>query len=251
MIIPNWEPFDGIEVRWGAVQDRISEISDESIDFCLTDPPYLLQTILRGDKTMTKDLKTGKVMGYGDGHAFLPYEEWLPEVFRVLKPEGSILVYEAPSAVGHLCKALTEAGFTIRRTAMWYCTNRINYGKGDRRRLRPVSDLGIWATKTDQPSGWFTNPDIDIPPPDIFKALTPKIKRGGNTIPGVKPLALLMPFIDWFTPEGGVVLDCFLGTGSTLAACHVLGRKCIGFELVPDRREIMEVRLKVGQTRLF
>jgi len=247
----DWEPFPGIEVRWGKVQDRIGELADESIDFCITDPPYLLQTILRGDKVMTRDMETGKVMGYGDGHAFLPYDEWLPEVFRVLKPEGSVLVYESPSAVGHLCKALTDAGFTIRRTAMWLCPMRINYGKSDRRRLRPISDLGIWATKTDQPAGWFTNPDIDIPPPDIIISNTPKITSEGNTIPGVKPLALIQPFIEWFTPQDGIVLDCFLGTGSTLAASHRAGRKCIGFEMVEDRKDIMIIRMKVGQMRLF
>ena len=45
------------------------------------------------------------------------------------------------------------------------------------------------------------------------------------------------------TPEGGVVLDPFAGSGTTLVACKELGRSCIGIEREPEYVEIIKWRL--------
>ncbi len=44
---------------------------------------------------------------------------------------------------------------------------------------------------------------------------------------GQKPLAMMRHIIELFTEEGDIVLDPFMGSGSTLIACHDLGRRCI------------------------
>ena len=79
----------------------------------------------------------------------------------------------------------------------------------------------------------------------FYCAKASRKERGeGNTHPTVKPLALMEYLLNLLqSPTGGVVLDPFAGSGSTLVAARRLGRKAIGIELEEDSCEITESRL--------
>jgi DNA modification methylase/transcriptional regulator with XRE-family HTH domain len=64
-----------------------------------------------------------------------------------------------------------------------------------------------------------------------------------NNHPTVKPLALMEYLIKMVTPEDGIVLDPFAGSGTTLVACKRLNRNYIGIELEEDYIPIIEARL--------
>ena len=67
--------------------------------------------------------------------------------------------------------------------------------------------------------------------------MRPMNMDGGKLHPTQKPVALM----EWcvaFLPGESVVLDCFMGSGTTLVACQKLGRNGIGIELDPDYFEI-------------
>ena len=66
-----------------------------------------------------------------------------------------------------------------------------------------------------------------------------------NNHPTVKPIALMEYLIKMVTPKGGIVLDPFAGSGSTLVACKNLNRNYIGMELDPEYIKIAEARLNV------
>ena len=57
------------------------------------------------------------------------------------------------------------------------------------------------------------------------------------------PQALVEPCVKAGCPEGGVVLDPFLGSGTTALVARRLGRRCIGIELNPDYAELAARRL--------
>lgn len=65
-----------------------------------------------------------------------------------------------------------------------------------------------------------------------------------NFHPTVKPIKLMEYLIKLVTPKGGVVLDPFLGSGTTGVAAKKLGFKFIGFELIPEYVEIAEKRME-------
>ena len=66
-----------------------------------------------------------------------------------------------------------------------------------------------------------------------------------NDHPTVKPLALMEYLLTLLsTPTGGVILDPFAGSGSTLVAARALGRQCIGVELDPHNCDIAVARLE-------
>ena len=56
-------------------------------------------------------------------------------------------------------------------------------------------------------------------------------RTGNEHHPTEKPVALMMEVVQW---TAGVVVDCFMGSGTTLVACQRLGRQGIGIELDPD-----------------
>lgn len=69
-------------------------------------------------------------------------------------------------------------------------------------------------------------------------------ERGeGNTHPTVKPLNLLDYLITLITPPGGIVLDPFAGSGSTLVSADSLGFRAVGIEISPEYCDIARSRL--------
>jgi DNA modification methylase len=79
--------------------------------------------------------------------------------------------------------------------------------------------------------------DIDNP---YQRGTTPR----KNTHPTVKPIKLMEYLVKLITPPGGVVLDMFAGSGTTLIAAKTQGFNYIGIELTPEYVEIAEARLK-------
>lgn len=81
----------------------------------------------------------------------------------------------------------------------------------------------------------------------FYCAKASKKDRGeGNNHPTVKPTELMKWLVQLVTPEGGVVLDPFAGSGTTLVACKMLGRDCIGIEREPEYVEIIKRRLETA-----
>jgi len=71
----------------------------------------------------------------------------------------------------------------------------------------------------------------------------PRLRGEGNVHVTVKPLNLVRYLARLITPEGGVVLDPFLGSGSVLCAAALEGLRGIGIEECPEYVEIAEARL--------
>ena len=84
---------------------------------------------------------------------------------------------------------------------------------------------------------------------DCLDGLPPKNGNGRrNTHPTVKPLALMRYLCKLSrTPTGGVVLDPFMGSGTTGMACKEEGRSFIGIEIDPGYYEIAAARIDAAQ----
>ena len=82
-------------------------------------------------------------------------------------------------------------------------------------------------------------------------AITEHSERKGNFHPTVKPIALMEYLIKMVTPKGGIVLDPFAGSGSTLVAAKQNGFHYIGIEMEADYIKIAEARLQAVPNKLF
>jgi adenine-specific DNA-methyltransferase len=67
---------------------------------------------------------------------------------------------------------------------------------------------------------------------------------GNKLHPTQKPLPVLLPLVDTFSPYGGLVLDPFAGSRSTLLAARMLGRQYLGIELDGEYHAIAKRRME-------
>ena len=68
-------------------------------------------------------------------------------------------------------------------------------------------------------------------------------KKKGNHHPTVKPTDLMRYLVRLVTPKEGIVLDCFMGSGSTGKACALEGFNFVGIDLDKDYCEIAKARI--------
>lgn len=83
------------------------------------------------------------------------------------------------------------------------------------------------------------------PRPTVFRHARPPNKRG-NPHPCPKPLPVMKWAVDRVAADGAVILDPFMGSGTTLRAAKDLGRKAIGIEIEERYCEIAAKRLAQG-----
>lgn len=110
------------------------------------------------------------------------------------------------------------------------------------------------ASKSERNDGCEELPEkeVQIQQPHNSKSLEERYAmKFRNHHPTVKPLKLMEYLIKMVTPKGGIVLDPFAGSGTTLVASKKLGYKYIGIELTPEYIPIINARLNsVTQTTL-
>jgi DNA modification methylase len=76
---------------------------------------------------------------------------------------------------------------------------------------------------------------------NIWNFIREKDRSHGHATP--KPIPLCERVIKSSCPENGLVLDAFLGSGSTMVAAHQLKRKCYGLELEPKYCQVIVDRM--------
>lgn len=96
-------------------------------------------------------------------------------------------------------------------------------------------------------NGQSDKPSTDMK--DVEKRFTTLPKA--NNHPTVKPIALMEYLIKMVTPKGGIVLDPFAGSGSTLVAAKKNGYQYIGIEMTEEYIPIIEARLLGVENDLF
>jgi DNA modification methylase len=84
----------------------------------------------------------------------------------------------------------------------------------------------------------------------IYSAKASKADRAGSAHPTVKPISLLRYLCRLVTPPGGLILDPFAGSGTTLEAAALEGFRCIGIEIDPASAADIRRRMAVVRDRL-
>jgi len=190
-------------------------LATESIDFILTDPPYLVRYRSRDGRSVPND----------DNDAWL--KPAFAEMYRVLKRDSFAVSFYGWPAADKFLAAYREAGFRP--------VGHLTFPKGYasyRGYLRSEHENAHLLVKGNP---WRCDGTIaDVLP----------WKYTGNRLhPTQKPLEALEPLVAQFCPPDGIVLDPFAGSGSTLEAAQRLGRKWIGVELSAEYHAIANRRL--------
>ena len=188
-----------------------------SVDFILTDPPYLVNYRDRTGRSVANDV--------GDG-------AWLKPAFRqmhrVLRPNSLCVSFYGWNKVDLFMDAWKSAGFSV----VGHIVFRKRYGSNAR--FLSYRHESAYLLAKGRP------PLPGSPVPDVLDW-----EYSGNQLhPTQKPVQPLKTLIEAFTKPGAVVLDPFCGSGSTLVAAQELGRRFIGIELDAQHHRTASSRLR-------
>jgi modification methylase len=236
-------PLD--EVLVGDCIDQMRRLPPASVHAIFADPPYNLQ--LKGDLRRPNDTLVDGVDDAWDRFDDLPSYDaftraWLTEARRVLRKDGTIWVMGSYHNVFRLGTALQDLGFWVLNDVIWRKSNPMPNFRG--RRFTNAHETLIWAARGPDSRYRFNyaamkslNEEVQMRS-DWFIPLCTGQERlrnqhGLKLHPTQKPEALLHRVILSCTAPGEVVLDPFLGSGTTAAVARRLGRRYIGLERDP------------------
>ncbi|MDR1691540.1 MAG: site-specific DNA-methyltransferase, partial [Rickettsiales bacterium] len=234
---------------------KMNEMPEKSVDMIFADPPYFLQ--LGGDLTRPDNSKvTGVVEDWDKFSDFKAYDlftrSWLGAAQRVLKDNGSLWVIGSYHCVFRIGAIMQELGFWILNDIVWVKSNPMPNFKGTR--CTNAHETLIWAAKCPKCKYTFNyeamkafNDDkqmrSDWEIPICLGKERIKDDNGDKVHSTQKPEALLYRIILASTNPGDLVLDPFVGTGTTCAVAKKLGRSCIGIDKDKGYAKIAQKRL--------
>ncbi len=238
----------------------LKSLPNECVDLIFADPPYNLQ--------LKKELSrpdTSKVNAVNDDwdkfSSFKEYdnftEDWLKECKRLLKPNGTIWVIGSYHNIFRVGKIVQDLGFWILNDVIWRKSNPMPNFKGTR--FTNAHETLIWATKKETSKYTFNynamkslNGDIQMRSDWNIPICSGKerLRYKGEKIHSTqKPEMLLSRIILSSTNSDDIVLDPFLGSGTTAAVAKKYNRQWIGIE--KDKKYIEESKFRIAQTTIL
>ena len=218
-------------------------LPDGSADLVFADPPYNLQ--LSGGLKRPDESRVDGVHDewdrFDDLAAYDTFcRRWLSEARRILKDDGSIWVIGSYHNVFRLGSILQDLGFWILNDVVWQKANPMPNFRG--RRLTNAHETLIWAAKSPRSRYTFNyrslkagNEDTQMRSDWTFPICSGRERLKGDdgrkAHPTQKPEALLHRVLMTSTRPGDLVVDPFMGSGTTGAAAKRLHRKWLGFEM--------------------
>ncbi len=216
-----------------------------SVHCIFADPPYNLQ--LRGELRRPDDSVVDGVDDDWDQFTdFAAYDaftrSWLEECRRLLRKDGTIWVIGAYHNIFRVGAILQDLGFWILNDVVWRKSNPMPNFRG--RRFTNAHETMIWAARGRDSRYKFNyhamkslNDDLQMRSDWLLPLCTgPERLRNQHGLklhPTQKPEALLHRVLLASTAPDDIVLDPFIGTGTTAAVAKRLGRHFIGIERHP------------------
>ena len=234
-----------IKLKQGDCLDFLKTLDENSVDLIFADPPYNLS----GDSFLT--VKNGKPVKLDKGdwdkvdniHEF--NQKWIKECVRVLSPTGTIWISGTLHNHPSVGMALKELGLWIINDVIWFKPNATPLLS--RNRFAPSIEL-IWlASKSKKYYFDYEGAKKMNGGKQMRNLWTITAKRHITSHPTEKPLELLERIILLGSKKGDLVLDPFLGSGTTGVVAKRLGRKFIGIEL--DKKYFEIARKRISSTQ--
>lgn len=218
----------------------IRNIPNESIDLIVTDPPYKVTSRgcsgTMGGYWKEKKAKQELIFDYNN----ISCEEYLPEFYRILKDKSILYLMCNNVNLREMLNQGKKAGFRFVKCLIWEKGNKIcgKYYMGCFEYIclfrkggdRPINNCGT---------------------PDILKVPIKKLKGpdGRNLHDTEKPVVLMKILVENSSNENDVVLDPFMGIGTTGIACINTNRNFIGIEVDEKYFNIAKERVENTQKR--
>ena len=216
--------------------DGLKKIPDNSINTIITSPPYNKAGLQEGKKKIGNQMWKKFNIDYNDYDDNMPekdYQKWqieiLNECFRVLKDDGSIFYNHKIRRYKNIAYSplewILKSKPNLYQVIVWNRKNGMNHRK---EHLLPTTEYIYWLSKVK---------------PKVFKKNIPKEFRSevweitperNNNHPAPFPKLIPSLCINLTTEENDIILDPFMGSGTTAKAAKEHKRNYIGYEITKE-----------------
>jgi DNA modification methylase len=192
-------------------------LQERSVNFILTDPPYITRYKSRDGRTVLND----------DNDLWL--KPSFAEMYRVLENDAFCVSFYGWPQTDKFMQAYRAAGFRV--------VGHFAFPKRYTSGLRYQHECAHLLAKGFPPY-----------PQETIGDVIDWTYSGNKLHPTQKPLSVLLPLVETFSAPRSTVLDPFAGSGSTLVAAKMLGRNWLGVEMDAKYHSVASKRLEQSQS---
>ena len=234
--------------------EGLKKIPKNSIDLIVTDPPYFIE----GLKNLSEESRKLSIRRSSRNNVF--NAEWddfedldeykyfvlkfLKEFKRILKGKGQVYIFFSYHHLDWIIRMIKRLGFRYYKPLIWY--------KPDTMGIYPNQygcnyEVILWFRNDERYGKVKLN--IGCSQRDVFVKTSTNIKyrKECGFHPTAKPVNIMRNFVKNGSDEGDIILDCFMGSGTTAVACKQTNRQFIGFEISSEYIKTIEKRLAQKQ----
>jgi len=216
---------DAVTIYHGDALDILPSLRTGSVDAVVTDPPYIIGAVSAGNMAS----KSGGWQDMMNSSGW--FASWYREVARILRQTGVFWTFLNWRTVPVVMRAAIDAQIPITSMAVW---DKQWIGPGGSQGLRPSYEMVALSC-----AEGFAIADRGVP--DIIRHQVGSYKESGH--PAEKPLGLVARLLDLSSlAPGALVVDPFLGSGTTARAAKDAGLRCVGIEAEERYCEIAATR---------
>jgi len=191
----------------------INQFPDNSIDVCLTDPPYGID--FQSSRKTDKSKQHPKIK-----NDIFPFTDWIKPLYSKMNDGGRLICFYRWDVQDAFLYEIIAAGFNVKSQLVW---DKVVHGMGDLEgEFAPRHELMIYATK-----GRYT-----------FKGKRPttmfrhqRVNPVALIHPNEKPVKLLTEILLSISEPNEIVFEPFAGSGAMIETCMKTDRTCIATEL--------------------
>lgn len=196
----------------------------KNVDLIIADPPYVISRE-SNFHTMKdrKNQRTGTMLASWD-MAF-DNAPWISLAAACLRPGGSLIVFNAWTKATTVTDLCEKNGLVYKDTLVFRKTNP--FPRNRDRRYIPDIEMIQWHVK---PGKWTFNRQHAKYESSVLSFASESGGGFKRYHPTQKPVKLIEHLIAVHSNPGDLVVDPFIGGGTTAVACRNTGRKCVGFE---------------------
>lgn len=229
---------DNYELYLGNSYTMIKELKQNNVkvNHIITDPPYNISQ--ENNFTTMKNPRKG--VDFGEWDKGFDLYNWISDYSEILDKNGSMIIFCSYRFISHIIDKLESSGMVVKDTIIWKKSNPMP--RNIDRRYVQDTEFAVWAVKKN--SKWvFNKPENKSYLRSCFETSTVSGKEKTGH-PTQKSLKLMEDLIKIHTNENDIILDPFMGSGSTGVASIKNNRKFIGIELQKEYFEIACNRLE-------
>lgn len=217
--------------------DFLQELIERKIkvDALITDPPYNVSR-----KNNFKTLGTGRQgMDFGEWDKDFDNTFWVPLASKVLKDNANVVIFNCWENLGEIKQACEENNITIKRCLVLNKSNPAPFNR-DRMFVNDV-EFALWGVYNSKgkPTGWTFNRKLPLE-----KCVIDTTVQSSKLHPTMKDIKVISKLVELLTNPNDIVLDLFMGSGTTGLACKNLDREFIGVEVDDKYFDIAKKRIE-------